>query len=206
MNIVPIGERPETPNYKRDLIFDASVNAAARTSLQAQFTAAKALLAKDSSDFNAWLSIGNIRLIGGDAAGAKEIWDYASKVWPTNQVTFNNLGDYYVNYQKDYAKAEANYLIAIKNKPTDPSAYRSLFGLYYTTGYKRTGTTAEDILKKGIAASPSTVDLQVLLARYYRDTGRKTEAKAEFNVAIATAQSSSQSSVVTALQTERDAF
>lgn len=204
ISAIPVSERPEAPNYQRSLVFNASISADVRTKMNAQFAATKALLAKDSSDFNAWLTIGNLRLIAGDEAGAKEIWDYTAQVWPTNKVSFNNLGDYYTTYQKDFAKAEANYLLAIKNDAANAAPYRSLFSLYYTLGYNK--SKGEGILKQGIAAVPKAVDLQVLLARYYRDTGRTAEAKAQYNLAITNAQSQGQTSLATTIQSELAAF
>ena len=204
IHMVPPAERPTAPNYSAPLKFDMSASSDLRADLQTQFASVKTALTKEPMDFNAWLSLGKVRLIAGDEQGAKQVWEYVSNVWPTNEVSFNNLGDLYTNYLKDYAKAESNYLISIKNKPSNAAEYNSLFNLYYVLGYNK--AKAEGILKQGIAAAPKAIDLQVLLARYYRDTGRTAEAKAEYDLAIKNAQSQNQTSLATTLQAESSAF
>ena len=163
-----------------------------------------AAINKDKYDFNMWINLGTLRHMAVDEQGAKEVWEYASATWPTNVASFNDLGDLYANYLKDYAKAESNFLTAVKNKPDDTNPYRNLFTLYYDAGYNK--GKAEAILKKAIAAAPKAVDMQVLLARYYRDTGRTAEAKAEYSLAIKNAQSQGQTDLATTLQAESSAF
>lgn len=205
MNVIPLEDRPAAPAYAAPLKYDASVSAAVRTTMEENFAATKALIKADPLDFNAWLGIGNLRLIAGDADGAKEIWDYVSKVWPTNEVSFNNLGDYYTNYHKDYAKAEANYRQAIKNRPGNATAYGNLYYLYQTVGYKR-GAAAEAVLKEGVAAVPSDINLKVQLARYYRDARRAVEAKAAYDAAISAASSEGYADLSAQLKTEKAAL
>lgn len=202
--IIPIADTITSPNYAKSLTFSSNVSASLRTALNAQLAANTAAINKDKYDFNAWMSVGNVRHMAGDEQGAKEVWEYVSKIWPDNVASFNNLGDLYANYLKDYAKAEANFLTAIVNKPGDTNPYRNLFTLYYDAGYNK--SKAEAILKKAIAAVPKAVDMQVLLARYYRDTGRTAEAKTQYDLAIANAKSQGQTSLATSIQTERDAI
>jgi tetratricopeptide (TPR) repeat protein len=204
MTMIPINDQPKAPNYTKPLTFDASINASVRTAMQGQFSLLTAAIAKDANDFNAIMNLASLRLIGGDTAGAKEIWDYASTVWPTNKVSFSNLGNYYVNTSKNYQKAETNYLQAVKNDPTRADLYKELFDLYFTLGFNK--NKAEAILKQGIAMAPKAIDLEIDLARYYRDAGRTTEAKAEYGVAITSAQSQGQTSLATSIQTELSAF
>ena len=53
----------------------------------------------------------------------------------------------------------------------------------WQNSYKPSNTAAEDILKKGIAANPNAVDLQYLLAQYYKKLGRAPEAQSMFTAA-----------------------
>jgi thioredoxin-like negative regulator of GroEL len=98
--------------------------------------------------------------------------------------------------------ANTNYLAAIKINPGQPDFYRALFTLYTTTSYKPTATAAEDILKAGIAANAKAVDLQVLLARYYKSAGRASDAAAEYAVAVSNAQSQGNQPLATQIQQE----
>src|ERR1041385_7617776 len=66
----------------------------------------------------------------GDYANAIKTLQFISYTWPQNPVSNNNLGDIYMNYLKDYPKAETAYLNQIKVVATDLNAYRTLFELY----------------------------------------------------------------------------
>lgn len=204
VNIIPDKTAAKAPDYTKPIAYSASISPTLKSALQAQFNITVAAINKDKYNFNAWIDLGAQHHMAGDDTAAAAIWEYASLTWPTNVASFNNLGDLYANFLKNYAKAETNFLTAIKNKPSDTNPYRNLFTLYYTAGYNK--AKAEAILKQGIAAAPKAVDMQVLLARYYRDTGRTAEAKAEYNLAITNAQSQSQTSLATTIQSERDAF
>ena len=192
------------PNSASPLVFSTSVTADLQTVMQGQFAATQLLLKTKPQDFDAWIALGGLRKNAGDYKGAAEDWQYMSALYPTNQISFTNLGDLYENYLKDYAKAESNYLISIKNSPSNAAVYRNLYDLYYVYGYNK--AKVEAVLKQGIAAAPKAVDMQVLLARYYRDTGRTAEAKAEYSLAIKNAQSQGQTDLATTLQAESSAF
>ena len=194
----------DAPNVSAPLKFSASVTAAQRADLQNRFGLIQAQLVKDKYDFNALIGLGGVRQQAGDYAGAETDWQYVSKLYPTNKVSFNNLGDLYENNLKNFVKSETNYLQAIKNDPQNPSTYRNAYDLYYVYNYSPAKT--EGILKKGIAAVPKAIDLQVLLAQYYRDTGRTADAKAEYNLAIANAKSQGQTDLATTIQTELSAI
>jgi len=112
------------PDYRKSLTFSASVTPDVRSALQSQFTALKNTLAKNSTDFNAWLELGIIRKIGGDYNGAAEDWIYVSELYPRSKIAFNNLGDLYANFIKDYPKAEAAYRTVLSLDPHDVNALR----------------------------------------------------------------------------------
>ncbi len=204
VNVVPNTTAAKAPDYTKPITFSSSISVAVKTALQTQFNITVAAIAKDKYDFNAWVDLGSQHHMAGDDHVAATIWEYISATWPTNVASYNNLGDLYANYLKDYAKAESNYLNAIKNKPDDSNPYKNLFTLYYNAGYNK--AKAETILKQGIVAVPKAVDMQVLLARYYRDAGRTAEAKAEYSLAIKNAQSQGQTDLATTLQAESSAF
>lgn len=202
---IPVDERPAMPDYQRDLEFHHSPSESERADLLSKLDDLISLLNKDPENLNAWIQLGHVRMAAGDPAGAKQIWEYTAQVWPANKVSFNILGDFCTDVRKNYDKGEASYLTAVRNDPTNPAPYRSLFRLYHTIGYKGAGT-AEDILKQGIAAIPTAIDLRVLLADYYRDTGRTAEAKTQYDLAISNAKSQGQTSLAASIQTKRDAF
>ncbi|MDO8522656.1 MAG: tetratricopeptide repeat protein [bacterium] len=197
---VPTGNNaPKAPDYNTPLVFSATsnLNIEQQSALQGQVTALRVQLAKNPSSYVAWLALGRAFKTAGDYAQAAEIWAYLSLNWPTDAIAFANLGDLYMNFIKDYPKAEASYLGAIRNNPLQVDAYRNLFSLY-TNLYTTHASAAEDILKKGIANNSDAVDLYVLLARYYRDSGRTAEARAEYDSAIVQAKKQPSSAALVA--------
>lgn len=205
-NIIPISSDAgiKVPDYKRPLTFpkNTTLNAEAQSLLLKQYAKTQAVVIKDPLSFNEWIFLGNDNLIAGNYAIAQEYWEYVSLRWPTNQASFNNLGDLYMNYLKDYAKAEKNWLQAVKNKADDPGVYKNLFTLYSETSYKPTNTAAEDILKKGIAANPRAVNLQYDLAVYYKKLGRTADAKSMYQAAIDNANNQGQTQLAAQIKTE----
>lgn len=149
------------------------------------------------------LWIGSSYKQAGNYAGAERAWLKTTLKWPNDPTAYNNLGDLYLAYLKDYPKAEASYRSVIRLDPHDVNAYRTLLGLYTATPYHPSPTAAEDILKQGIATNPKAIDLQVLLARYYRDSGRIAEAKVEYDTAIANARAQGQIDIAAQIQQEK---
>lgn len=193
--LIPVADSSiKVPDFTRPLKISASagISAAGKEALHKSYAKQQAILKKDPMQFNEWIFIGNDSLIAGDYKSAQEFWEYASARWPTNVASFNSLGDLYMNYLKDYPKAEKNFLQAIKNKPDDTNPYRNLFTMYSETSYKPTNTAAEDILKKAILANPKAVDMQYLLAQWYKRLGRKGEAQVMFKAAADNATSQGQ--------------
>jgi cytochrome c-type biogenesis protein CcmH/NrfG len=190
------------PDHKKPLVLNSGLSAVERTSLQNSYAKAQADITANALDFNAWISLGTINYMAGNYETARAIWEYGSTVWPTNYVTYNNLGNLFMSYLNDFPRAETNFLKAIEYKRDDTNPYRQLFTIYSETSYKPSNTAAEDILKKAIAAVPRAVDMQVLLARYYAELGRESEAAAMYQAAIANAESQGLTSLAASIRTE----
>ena len=193
----------QAPDYNAPIVFSASITADVRGIINAQAATLRANIAKNDADFNSWIALGNLHKMAGDYAGATQIWDYASLVWPQNVVSFNNLADLYMNFTHQYAKAEANYLIEIQNTPTDLDSYQNLFTLYTTTSYTSGASAGENILKKGIALNPKAISLQITLARYYKAQGRTSDAQAEYQAAINNANAQGETALAAQIQQEK---
>jgi tetratricopeptide (TPR) repeat protein len=199
---LPIKNAPPAPAFKGAISCPSDMAPEVCTNIQTRDATIVARLQKSSTDFAAWVDLGTLRKIAGDYPGAIAAWNYVVALYPSNATAYYNLGDLYQNSLKDYAKAEVNYLLAIKYAPSDPGSYENLFTIYTTTSYKAGTTAAADILKKGIVANPKSVDLQVMLARYYKSQGNSTAAKAEYDAAIQNAQSQGQASLAAEIQKE----
>ena len=115
--------------------------------------------------FNELLALGLEKKRINDYEGARDAWERAGVVSPTNSISFNNLGDLYAYYLKDNKKAEENFLIAIKNGPNQIYIYRSLYEFYRYV--MKDDAKARAILEKGIATNPATSqDLKYLLDNF----------------------------------------
>ncbi len=191
---------PKPPDFTAPLSFAANVSSDIRSSVTAQYQAAVAILTKNPADPDAWIALGEARKMAGDYTGAATAWQYVSELAPSNQVSFHNLGDLYQNYLHEDAKAVPEYKQAIVNYPHDLDAYKNLFTIYTSGSYNATAGAAEAILKQGIAANPRAFDLQVMLAHYYQSQGDMTQAKTEYDAAIANAQAQGLTTVVAELK------
>lgn len=194
---------PTAPDYNASVLFSASVSAATRDQINAKLSATRREISNNPHDINQWIALGGLYELASDYSNAEKIWLYVSLKWPSEPTAFGNLGDLYMNYLKNYPKAEANYLADIHLRPIDLNAYHALFSLY-TTKYKQGTAAAENILKQGISANPKAVDLQVLLARYYNTKGLSAEAQATYQAAITNAKSQGNADLAAQIQAEAD--
>jgi tetratricopeptide (TPR) repeat protein len=199
---IPVASAPAVPDYKTPLACASNIPAdqCAQFTLDANTYAAQ--IAMDATSGPAWINLGTVRESAGDYTGAIAAWNYVKALYPTSPTAYDNLGDVYMNYVHDYSKSESNYLASIKIYPHDPAPYTNLFMLYTTTSYVPSATAAENILKAGIVANPKAVNLQVILARYYKTSGRTSDAKTEYAAAIANAQSQGLAALADQIRTE----
>lgn len=194
------------PSYSKPLVFSSSTTSDVQSALTAQFEALQSIFKSKPTDYEAWLQLGIIRKIGGDYAGAAADWTYVGELYPKSPVPHDDLGDLYLNFTKEYAKAEGEYKQAIALNPQDANAYRALFSLYADFGYKTGTTAAVDIMKQAIANNPKAIDLYVLLAQYYAKTGDTANARAEYSAAIAQAQAQNNPDLAAELGAEQAAL
>ncbi len=172
-----------TPNLNRPLTFSTDLPPEAKKILADNTKRLIDILKSDSSQFNAWLDLGSYRKQSGDYEGAREAWEYAAIIAPESYVPWNNLGDLYANYLKDYPKAEENFKKSIQKKSDYINGYRALYELYHYS-YKEKASLAPQVLKDGLSKNPKSTDLMVLLAQYYKEAGDKTQARSYYNQAL----------------------
>jgi len=149
----------QAPDFTRPLSFGAGMDTDIRTLLQRKFDDLQAVLKENPLSFNAWVEIGTLRKTTGDYAGAAEDWHYIAKVYPNSTVPFDNLGDLYMNFIKNYPQAEENFKASIAFSPGNIHAYQQLFSLYTIYGYKADTSAAADLIAKGLAANPGNETL-----------------------------------------------
>jgi tetratricopeptide (TPR) repeat protein len=156
---------PVAPDYKKQLTFKADLSDDVRSALQRQFDMTVAVLDNDKLSFRSWVNLATMRQTTGDYKGAEVVLTYVSKIYPKSTVPFDNLGWLYLDFLKDYPKAESAFKQAIKNDAHDINAYQQLVSLYTIYGYKDVAA-ARDLLKQGLAANPGSqalLDIQTQL-------------------------------------------
>ena len=131
----------------------------------------------DPSYFNGWIQVGLLKKTIGDFVGARDAWEYAGVIQPLNSTSFANLGELYWHYLQDYLKAEENFKISIKNKPTDPLTYISLAELYHYS-YTAKADLADDVLLEGLKENSEAEGLMRRLAYLYEQRKENAEALA----------------------------
>lgn len=202
---VDIKDLPQAPSLNHAIAYSSSIGAQMRTQIERNVKDVVAVLKDSPYSLEAWLGLGVLYKQAGDYRAAEEAWKYANALSPGNIVSFNNLGDLYHYYLKEYPKAEDMFLKAIKNDKKYTLSYMNLFDLYRYS-YKTDTTRAADALKQGIAANPENIDLVIALAAYYKEKGDKTNARTYYTQALAKAKTAGNTALATSLQAELDAL
>lgn len=203
IEVVPIESRnlPSAPALERSTDFKNTLAPEVKAIMLTRIAENVKELNKDPKNVNEWIMLGVNRKTIGDYKGARDAWEYAKALAPTDLVAWNNLGDLYHFYLKDYVKSEENWKKTIALKPDYVQGYSGLVDLYkYSLKEKLSETPV--ILKAGITKNPDIIDLQVMLAHYYQESGQTAEAKDAYNKAIATAERLKNTSLATLLQRE----
>ncbi|OIO30795.1 hypothetical protein AUJ77_01780 [Candidatus Nomurabacteria bacterium CG1_02_43_90] len=167
IEVVPIEEKklPPTPILVRGTDFTVALDPQIKKIVLGRLDGEVATLQKDTKNVEAWVGLGLQRKTLGDYIGARDAWEYAKALNSNNLVVWNNLGDLYHFYLKDYKKSEENWKKTIALKPDYIQGYRGLYELY-TYSMKEKINEAPVILKEGIAKNPNATDLKALLADY----------------------------------------
>ena len=157
----PSGQ-PDYPDLNRPISFPQNFPEDGRQLFRQKIEKIVSQLRQNPGYFDGWLELSRLRKMINDYEGAAEILEYLAKISPKNFVVFNNLGDLYGYYLKDYKKAEENFLKAIENGPHEIYLYRILYEFYRDV--VKNEEKLKEILKRGIELNPtSSQDLQKLL-------------------------------------------
>lgn len=192
---------PKPPKYPRKINYPVYFTEETRKIFDQRFSEVIDRLNDNVSIFDSWIELGLRYNQVEDYDGAREAWEYASVISPSNIVSFNNLGDIYHYRFKDFKKAEENFLTALRNDPKYTLSYLNLHDLYRLS-YKTNTTSAEDVLKEGIKENPKSVDLLMALATYYKSKGDSKNAKSYYNKALGEARELGNSDLVKTIELE----
>lgn len=121
-----------------------------------------------------WIAVGVIKKSFNDYEGTRDAWEYANILYPSNGLSFANLGSLYGFYLYDNEKAELNFKQAIQNDPYQSGYYLSLADFYKNVDVSKK-SEASKVLLEGMSVIKD-VNLVLALASYYRDIGDKANA------------------------------
>ncbi len=155
----------KTPDYTQPISFSGNLSADIRSQLTAQLQQFQQQIKTNPLDLKAWLNLGTTYKIGGDYQHAIVAWNFITDTTPSVVAPYANLGDLYMNYVKDYPKAEVNFKKVIELNPKAIDAYRHLYTLYAFL-YKTNTSAARDILELGLKNNPGDSSLKGLLEEY----------------------------------------
>ena len=120
-------------------------------------------LKKDSSSYADWNDLAMRFKMIGDYKTAEEIWVYLSKAAPRASDAFINLGDLYMYYFHNNAKAEPMFLKAVAIAPRSAESYRRIVDFYVVALNDK--AKAIKLLNDSIAKYPDMeLTLQPLIA------------------------------------------
>ena len=140
----------------------ADLSAEAKTILRQRIDSKYASFVDEPTRVDVWLLLGTNRKIGGDFKGAIEAWEYVATVAPQAMVATarGNLGDLYMYFLKDYAKAKTNLTAAIQANPAIIEPYRALF--YLEKDINKNPAAARAVVELGLKNNPGNADLLYL--------------------------------------------
>ena len=166
VEIVPINDSKiiePVPDLNRTTIFSKDLSQEAINILIKDIKSQVDALKKDPTLAIAWNNLGINLKIAGDYTGAQIAWEYATKVNPIMFETFSNLGELYGYYLKDFVKAEADDLMAIKLAPDQTFLYFKASNFYKDVLKNKTKAIA--IVEQGLSVKNlSTADMNSLQA------------------------------------------
>lgn len=191
---------PTPPDFRAPVQYASDVTPEVRAAVDARVQVLVDKLAKDSFDLGTWIDLGTMRKIGGDWKGAEMAWLFVTKAAPKNPMAFSNLADLYMNFLKDYPKADAMYKKVNALAPDAIDAYISRSVLYES--FYKAGGNPEAALKQGLTANPKSVELELALAHYYTRAGRPSDAKTAYQAAINIAQADGNTTLVSQIKSE----
>ncbi len=142
------------PSLDRNVSFaNSSLPPAVQAAVKARIAEDIAGLKKNPTDLSLWLALGFELKQAGDYKGAEEMWVYVNGSADKDEVSALNLGDLYMNFLKDYPKAETYYKIALAIRPDNIQTYNNLFMLYKYL-YKTNTSAAADMQAEALKKFP----------------------------------------------------
>ena len=141
-------------DLERKIIFDSSVDSSVKNIILEKTEELKKNIKNNIDVYNSLLQIGLYNKMAGDYKGAIIYFEYVSKVYSTDYISYGNLGDIYGYYLKDVALSELNYNKAISNSPYQEYLYFQLASMFKDVANDR--EKALEVIERGLKALPKS--------------------------------------------------
>jgi len=175
---IPIEDLKDSiPDLSREVQFSGNLSVEAQNLIKEKTAEAQGRLTEDPTRGDDWLELGVLFHSAGDFEGARLVWEFLADIDKTNVVAYDNLAKLYHFSLRDFPKAESYFKQSIAINGASLTPYLGLYELYRYS-YKTNTTLAEDTLKEAIEKFPDVIEIHLTLGAYYRDIGRKTDARA----------------------------
>ncbi len=169
-NPAPASSSITAPSLTRNIAFSPGFSAEAKQIVNGKIAKLRETLSKNPNDYSAWMNLALQYKSAGDYEGAREIWEYISRIYTSEGTALHNMGDLYHHFLNDFAKAEQYYLRSIDVNKAVGMNYMALHELYRYS-YKQDTALAADILKNGITnvGGNQVIDMYQALGFYYKE-------------------------------------
>jgi tetratricopeptide (TPR) repeat protein len=142
------------PSLDRSVEIEAStLTPETQKVIQAKIATAVAAIKKTPNNLSLWMELGFRRKQLGDYVGAAEAWVYVNTLAKEDEISAINLGDLYMNFIKDYPKAELYYKKGLSANPKNIDTYNNLHTLYRYL-YKTDTNAAANIATEALRVFP----------------------------------------------------
>lgn len=189
------------PDLNRPVVARITLSSSVEEDARKNIALLTAALRKTPDEYTAWVALGMYRKTLGDYEGAKEVWEYVIKRWPTDYIAYNNLGNLFRDELRDYPHAEAMYLKTVVLRPDFIQTYSNLYEMYRYL-YKEKEAHASEALLLGLKKNPADMNLMLTLARYYAETQQKASAATYYKMAIQRAETGNKPALADSLRKE----
>ncbi len=155
--------------------FIASIGSALHEKYRKNLASLAERLEKDPLNHDDWLAVAYIKKLFSNYIGTRDAWEYAKIVKPDSAVPYFNLGGLYGYELKEPAKAEENYVSALRLDPYNLDYYVGLANFY--ADVLKNPTASEATLLSALDKVPHTeVNLFTQIGSFY--SNHKNYAKA----------------------------
>ena len=152
------------PDLSRTVTIPSSIPRDAGNAIKARIEELAATLKEKPDLGSAWLDLATYRKMINDFEGAREIWEFLTRLHPDSFIAYTNLASLYAFDLKDAVPAEKYFTFAYERGARDVSFFRSLYEFYrYVV---KNDENAKKALSEGIERNPEAHDLKYLLENY----------------------------------------